>query len=70
MIKHIWVRIVGDHPHTGEEGYIESTDGKVTIQTFGKDKMYQVMLPNCPYNVESCFASMSNLRRTRRNHCE
>jgi hypothetical protein len=57
------VRLVGDHPHRGEHGYIRVKDGKITMERVGvlDMPMLRVILEGCQHGCNECFARNEDL---------
>lgn len=48
------IKIIGNHPHTGENGTVDRVENIYTGQLG-----YVIKLENCPHNVEECFVFSS-----------
>ena len=55
-------KIVGDHPHEGESGYLKFVDGKLSTTNAGGLKMFEVVLEDCQHGTGGCFAASTNLK--------
>jgi hypothetical protein len=53
----IEVRIVGNHPHRGESGYIKFVDGKPVLA----QGMIEITLEDCAHGTGGCFADPLNI---------
>ena len=60
--EHIKVRIIGNHPNSGETGKILVIDGMIDVKDILGVDMYEVHLEQCPHGTDSCFATRDNLR--------
>ena len=70
VIKRVGVRIVGNHPHVGEDGFIVVEDGKVTLVAVPgslRPDMVYVDLENCVHGTSGCFARQKDLRLASRH---
>lgn len=67
-MSNINVQIIGKHPHSGEKGYIESTDDMIDVHKVFGTEMYKIILEDCPHMTDACFAEKKNikLRESRR----
>lgn len=63
MKSKIWVIFTKEHPHHGDEGYLDAIDGKVKTWSLGGKLFYRVNLPDCSHGETWCVAQVGHLRR-------
>lgn len=62
-----WIKIIGDHPHAGEIGYIEFIDGKTTVQKSAawREGAYTVHVVDCPLFQPTALVEKQNMKLIR-----
>lgn len=66
--ERIYVRIVGNHPHSGETGYMNMIDGKLDSISVGNRSMWRIVIEDCKHGYSAgCYAAQSNMKFDKKN---